>query len=76
MTGSGGITLDGTYRSANRNIDFNSAVTLAGAVTVNTGAGGGNIAFDSTVNGGQTLTVNAGTGSVTFSGAVGTVRRR
>ena len=71
VTGSGGITLHGTYRSANRNIDFNSAVTLAGAVTVNSGTGGGNVAFDSTVNGGHALTVEAGTGSVTFSGAVG-----
>ncbi|MXZ81041.1 MAG: hypothetical protein F4Z15_06665, partial [Gammaproteobacteria bacterium] len=71
VTGSGGITLNGTYSSVNRSIDFNSAVTLAGAVTVNSGTGGGNIAFDAAVNGGQTLTVDAGTGSVTFSGAVG-----
>ena len=71
VTGSGGVTLSGVYRSANRNIDFNSAVTLAGAVTVNSGTGAGNIAFDSTVNGGHALTVTAGTGTVTFSGAVG-----
>ena len=71
VTGSGGITLNGTYTTANRNIDFNSAVTLAGAVTVNSGSGIGNVSFDSTVNGGHALTVTAGTGSVTFSGAVG-----
>ena len=71
VTGSGGIALSGTYSSQNRNIDFNNPVTLVGAVTVNSGTGGGNVSFDATVNGGHSLTIEAGTGSLTFSGAVG-----
>ena len=72
VTGNGGISL-GANVTTTGNIDFNSAVTLTGggALTVTSGTGAGNIAFDGTVNGGRALTVTAGTGSVAFSGAVG-----
>ena len=72
VTGSGGINLAGNVTTTG-SIDFNSAVTLTGtgALTVSSGTGAGNIAFDGTVNGGRALTVSAGSGSVTFSGAVG-----
>ena len=76
VTGSGGISLSANVTTTG-NIDFNSAVTLtsSGALTVSSGTGAGNIAFDSTVNGARALTVTAGTGSVTFSGAVGGTTR-
>ena len=77
VTGGGGILLGADVTTNNGAIDFNSAVTLtgSGALTVSSGTGAGNIAFDSTVNGGRGLTVNAGTGSVAFSGAVGGTTR-
>ncbi|MFM7925707.1 MAG: hypothetical protein ACKPJJ_36265, partial [Planctomycetaceae bacterium] len=52
-------------------------VTLTDAHTVafSTGAGAGNVAFNSTLNGSadfaEDLSITAGTGSVTFTGAVG-----
>ncbi len=74
VTGSG-ITLNGTYRSNDSAITFTGAVTLAGAVTVDSDAdddsNDGDITFTSTVNGGHALTLDADGGSVELPVAVG-----
>ncbi len=67
----GTTTLNGDLTTTNNNIDFNSAVALGADVNLSTGAGGGNITFNSTVNNGQALAADAGAGVVTFSSAVG-----
>ncbi len=66
--GGGGLSLNGTITTPNTAVNFNRAVTLAGATTVNTGTAAAT--FSSTVNGNNSLTL-LGTGTKTFSGAVG-----
>ena len=67
----GTITLSADISTDDSDITFTGAVTLAGDVTLNSGATGGAITFTSTVDGGQALTVNAGGGVVDLQGAVG-----
>ena len=73
-----GPTMLGGNVSTEGGQTYNSAVTLAATVTLNSNAnntGNGAVDFVSTVNattaGSQGLTVTAGTGTVTFGGAVG-----
>ncbi len=74
VTGTG-ITLNGNYYSNDADIKFTGAVTLGGAVTVDTDADNdgtdGDITFTSTINGGQTLTLDADGGAVDLQGNVG-----
>jgi hypothetical protein len=85
ITANGGITFNGaTSLSANvttsdKNITFNSPVTVENKVNLNTGTGGGNILFQETVDGtttntnSQDLTLAAGSGDITFGKDVGSV---
>ena len=74
VTGTG-ITLDGDYDSNDGDIEFTGAVTLAGAVSVDSDADtdgtDGDITFSSTIDGGQTLTLDADGGAVALQGNVG-----
>jgi hypothetical protein len=73
--GAGSSRIAGDIRTTNDNVTFQRAVTLTGDLTIDTGAGPGNILFGSTLygtaSGQEDLTLNAGTGSVTFGGQVG-----
>ena len=77
VTGTG-ITLNGNYYSDDNNIKFTGAVTLAGAVSVDSDKDDdttdGSITFTSTINSdstARTLTLDASTGAVNLQGAVG-----
>ncbi|MBL8816362.1 MAG: S-layer family protein [Planctomyces sp.] len=79
ITATGGISSAGDVDTTNDNVTYESPLILTGDVDINTGAGGGTVAFNNTVNGtaagSEDLTITAGTGNVTFVGAVGgTVR--
>ncbi|HTL68934.1 MAG TPA: hypothetical protein VL200_14820 [Lacunisphaera sp.] len=74
ITATGGISTAGDVTTTNDNVTFASATSLAGPVVINTGAGPGNIAFNSTLTGSQNLSLTAGTGDITFTGAVGATR--
>ena len=71
-TAAGMTNIAGTLQTTNVDIDL-SAVTLTADVTVTTGAGAGNITFNSTIDGNYELSLTAGTGNVTFNGAAGAV---
>lgn len=71
QTGAGSVSLGANITTTNGSVSFASPVSLTGAVTLNTGAGSGNILFSNTVDGTQTLTLTGGSGNVTISGAVG-----
>ncbi|MFM7058194.1 MAG: hypothetical protein ACKO2P_14845 [Planctomycetota bacterium] len=75
ITAGGGIYTSGDITTTNDNVAYSSAVVLEATVTVTTGAGAGNISFDSTLNGTFNLDLTAGTGNITFTGAVGTTSR-
>ena len=68
------INLNASIFSNGGNITFDGPVLLGSSEIISTGAGAGNIAFNSTlnaVNGVHELTLTAGTGNITFGGAVG-----
>ncbi|MEW6498305.1 MAG: ELWxxDGT repeat protein, partial [Cyanobacteriota bacterium] len=68
------INLNASIISKGGNITFDGPVLLGSSETISTGAGAGNITFNSTlnaVNGAQELTLIAGTGNIMFGGAVG-----
>jgi hypothetical protein len=85
ITANGGITFNGAtslsadVTTSDKNITFNSPVTVANKVNLNTGTGAGNILFQETVDGtttntnSQDLTLAAGTGNITFSRDAGSV---
>ena len=71
LTAIGGISTAGDVTTTGDVINYNSAVTMSGPITLN--SGGGNILFSSTLAGGNSdLTIAAGTaaGTTTFTGAV------
>jgi filamentous hemagglutinin family protein len=72
--GSGAVSLLGDITTTADNIGFASAVTLGGAVALNSGAGVGTITFGNTLNGSHNLTLTAGSGNIDFDGIVGTTR--
>ena len=73
-----GISTAGDITTTNDNVSFVSATTLTGSVQIDTGAGAGNVAFQSTLTGTtagtEDLTLTAGSGNITFTGAVGSTR--
>ncbi|TAE99143.1 MAG: filamentous hemagglutinin N-terminal domain-containing protein [Oscillatoriales cyanobacterium] len=73
----GKTTLNAGVSTIKQDITFNSPVLVQDNASVSTGAGAGNILFNSTVNGAPTgtkdLILTAGTGSITFKDAVGAV---
>ncbi|MDN3506698.1 MAG: filamentous hemagglutinin N-terminal domain-containing protein [Simkaniaceae bacterium] len=75
QTGTGPVQFGGSMLTSNDSISFNSPVTLTGAVSLNTGAGAGDITFSDTINGAHDLILTSGTGTITLTGAVGNTTR-
>ncbi|MFB2892056.1 glycosyltransferase, partial [Aerosakkonemataceae cyanobacterium BLCC-F50] len=73
--GEGAVSLAGKLTTTDDEISFKSAVTLLGDTALDTGAGMGDITFNSAVDGGANLTLNAGTGKVNLGGALGSNTR-
>ncbi|MFB2938300.1 CHAT domain-containing protein [Aerosakkonemataceae cyanobacterium BLCC-F154] len=69
--GEGAVSLSGNLTTTNDDISFQSAVTLIGDTSLNTGAGIGDITFNNTVDGAGNLSLNAGIGNVNLAGEVG-----
>ncbi len=69
QTGAGAVSLGGNIATTGGSINFNSPVTLASGITLNTGAG--DIVFNNRLNGAQDLTLSAGSGNITLGGAAG-----
>ena len=82
QNGAGAVSVGGagtrSITTSADNVNFLRGVTLGVPLlinTVGTGAGAGDVTFQSTLDGGQNLTVNAGSSNVLFSGAVGGTTR-
>ncbi|MBS0603790.1 MAG: filamentous hemagglutinin N-terminal domain-containing protein, partial [Verrucomicrobia bacterium] len=75
QNGAGPVSISGILTSNNGNISFLRAITETGALTLNSGTGGGTITLSSTVDGtvagSQDLTLNAGTGNINLNGNLG-----
>ncbi|PKN65635.1 MAG: hypothetical protein CVU57_09900 [Deltaproteobacteria bacterium HGW-Deltaproteobacteria-15] len=78
-TRAGALTTSGDVTTAGGDVTFNRATVLGANVVVDTGAGAGNISYQSTLDGTvpdtQTLDLTAGTGNILFNGAVGSTVR-
>jgi hypothetical protein len=74
LTGSAGIDVGGAITTTNDAVSFSGATRLTSPLTVDTGAGAGNITFsagvDGSVAGAQGLTLTAGTGDIS-TGTIG-----
>ena len=79
ITFNGVTTLSADVTASDKIITFNSPVTVANKVNLNTGAGAGKILFQKTVDGtttntnSQDLTLTAGSGNIIFGGDAGSV---
>jgi filamentous hemagglutinin family protein len=79
ITFNGATSLSADVTASDKIITFNSPVTVANKVNLNTGAGAGKILFQKTVDGtttntnSQDLTLTAGSGNITFGGDAGSV---
>jgi hypothetical protein len=71
QTGSGYVQMGGSIVTSNDNISFASPITLTADVSLNSGAGAGNITFAMGTNGAHGLTLAAGTGSLSLNGSFG-----
>jgi hypothetical protein len=71
QNGTGPVSYNGSITTNNQPISFASDITLVGNMTLNTGAGAGNITLSGTVNGAFNLSLTAGTGNVTLGGGLG-----
>lgn len=71
QNGPGDVDLSANITTTNDDVTFSSAVQLGNNLTINTGAGDGNITFQDTLNGTSELTLTAGTGNVHFMGEIG-----
>ena len=72
--GTGNTSLGANITTSSGNpILFTGPVTLATNITLNTGAGLGNITFLNTLDGDQILTLDAGGGNITLGAPVGSV---
>jgi hypothetical protein len=78
QNGAGAVAIGGvgarSITTTNDNVSFATAVTLGAALSIDTGAGAGDITFASTLSGSQNVTLAAGTGDITFAGNVGATR--
>jgi hypothetical protein len=70
--GSGAVSTAGNITTKADDIKFDTEVTLTGDVSLNTGAGIGDIEFASDVSGDQLLTLTADTGNIDLSTVGGT----
>jgi hypothetical protein len=82
QNGAGAVSVGGTgtrsITTSADNVNFLRGVTLGVPLSISTGgtgAGTGDVTFQSTLDGSQNLTVNAGSSNVLFSGAVGGTTR-
>ncbi len=73
VSGVGGIVLGADITTTDDDINLNSAVTLAAASALNTGAGIGNVTVTGAVDGAENLVITAGTGNVDLQGVIGGV---
>ena len=64
QNGTGTVSTGAAISTANQNISFATQTGLIGAVTLNSGAGAGNVTLSASINGAFPLTINAGTGTV------------
>ncbi len=78
ITGQGSVTLDAVnttlnagITTTNQNITVGQKIVLGNNITLDTGAGAGDIQLNGTVNGNKNLTLNAGTGNITLKDKVG-----
>ncbi len=78
ITGQGSVTLDAVnttlnagITTTNQNITVGQKIVLGNDITLDTGAGAGDIQLNGTVNGNKNLTLNAGTGNITFTAKIG-----
>ncbi len=69
QNGAGAVSLAGNINASS--LDFFGAITLAGAVSLN--SNNGKLEFYSTADGAGDLTLNVGTGSIIFNGAIGNI---
>ena len=65
------VALNANVTTANADITFVPAVTVGAGVTIDSGAGAGDIIFSGTLDGGQTVVLDAGSGGINFNGVVG-----
>jgi len=65
------VALNANITTANQFIEINGATTIGNDITVDTGAGDGDINFNDTVDGPSNLTATAGNGNISFNDAVG-----
>lgn len=71
-SGAGGTSLGADITTTNDNVSFGGGTTtLSTAVSISTGAGAGDVTFNSGLTGAQTLAIGAGTGAVAFNAQVG-----
>jgi hypothetical protein len=75
QTYGGPVNLGGNLSSSNSDMIFQAPVTLTNHVTLNTGAGAGNIDFQSTLDGTYNLTMDTGIGDIDFDDDVGSSAR-
>ena len=75
LTVTGQSVINTTAISTTGAQDYQDAVTLLSATTLDSSSGNGAITFEKTLDGGFGLTTKAGTGLTTFSGAVGATTR-
>ncbi|MEG4366296.1 filamentous hemagglutinin N-terminal domain-containing protein, partial [Microcoleus sp. C2C6] len=79
ITFNGATSLSADVTTSDKNITFNSPVTVENKVNLNTGTGAGNILFQETVDGtttntnSQDLTLAVGSGNITFGRDAGSV---
>ncbi|MDP7019866.1 MAG: hypothetical protein QGG36_28975 [Pirellulaceae bacterium] len=69
--GAGLVATAGNITTTSDAVSFNSAITLTGDAAWSSGAGGGDVAVQSSVDGDYKLTIAAGGGDVDLQGAVG-----
>ncbi|MBL9001104.1 MAG: filamentous hemagglutinin N-terminal domain-containing protein [Phycisphaerae bacterium] len=67
----GGVSLGTNITTTDDSITFVRPLGLTNGVQLNTGAGGGDVAFGATIDGAFPLDITAGTGAVNFGGRVG-----
>ncbi|MFB2876810.1 CHAT domain-containing protein [Floridanema aerugineum] len=75
QVGEGAVSLAGKLTTTDDEISFKSAVTLLGDTALDTGAGIGDITFNSAVDGEANLSLNAGIGKINLGGALGSNTR-
>ncbi len=68
LTGTTGISTAGDITTTDDDVTFASATVLTGAVAIDSGATGGDIAFNGNVTGAENLTLDAGTAGAITAG--------